>query len=53
MAVEKNLSKNNINFEKKCLPVIIWNKKHLSKQFVSITCSVEKGFFAVATFDGL
>ena len=53
MAVKNNLNKNNINFENKYLPVIIWNKKHLSKQFVSTTCSVEKGFFAVATFDGL
>ena len=43
-----------INFHKKqCLPVITWNKKHLSKQFVTITYTREKKFFAVASFKGL
>ena len=39
----------SINFLKKCLPVIIWNKKNSSKQVVTIT----QIFFAVATFKGL
>ena len=52
MAVEET-SEYSINFYKKCLPVIIWNEKHLSKQFASITYTLEKMFFAVATFEGL
>ena len=30
-----------------------WKKKHLSKQVVSITCTLEETFFAAATFEGL
>ena len=45
-----------INFyEKYCCPVITWNKKHLSKQCVSIANSIqtrEKNFAAI-TFEGL
>ena len=48
MAVKKNL-RLMINFYKKlCLPVITWNKKHLSKEVVPITYKLEKKFFAVA-----
>ena len=36
--------------KKECLPVITWNKKHSSKQVVSIIYTIEKGFFATATF---
>ena len=39
-------------FVKKCL-VITWNKKHLLKQLATITYTLEKRFFAVATFEGL
>ena len=44
-----------INFYKKlCLPVITWNRKHLSKQVLPITCNMEKMVFAVtATYEGL
>ena len=34
---------------KQCLPVITWNKKHLSKQIVKITYAL----FAVVNFEGL
>ena len=38
-----------INFYlKQCLSAITWNKKHLSKLYVPITCALEKRFFAVA-----
>ena len=37
------------NFYKKhCLPVMTWNKKHLSKQVIPIKYTVEKSLFAVA-----
>ena len=40
-----------INFyEKQWLLVLIWNKKHLSKQSVSKTYILEKKFLAAATF---
>ena len=35
---------------KKCLPVIIWNKKHSSKQDVPITYTFGKKFFAAVYF---
>ena len=38
--------------QKQCFPVIIWNKNHLSKEVVTITYTLEKKFFAVATFEG-
>ena len=44
----------SINFYgKQCLPVITWNKNHLSKQLVTITHTLEIKLFAVATFEGL
>ena len=44
--------KVSINFYKKqCLPVITWNKKHLSKQLLTIKYTLEKMLFAVATFE--
>ena len=43
-----------INFYKiQCLPVTTWNTKHLSKQVVKITYTMEKTFSAVDTFKGL
>ena len=37
------------NFYKKhCLPVMTWNKKHLSKQVIPIKYTLEKSLFAVA-----
>ena len=36
-----------------CLPVITWNKKHLSKLVVPLTYAQEKKFFEDATFNGL
>ena len=43
-----------INFyEKQQLLVLTWNKKHSSKQGVSITYTLEKKFLAAATFEGL
>ena len=33
--------------------VITWNKKHLSKQFISMTYILKKNFYAAATFKGL
>ena len=38
---------------KKCILVTTWNKKHLSKQVVSMIYTLEKDFFAAATFKGL
>ena len=29
-----------------------WKEKHLSKQVVTITCTLGRKFFAVATFEG-
>ena len=46
MTVEMNL-KMTINFYKRqCFPVITWNKKHLLKQVVPMTYTLEKRFFA-------
>ena len=54
--LEKETPITTINFyEKYCCPVITWNKKHLSRQCVSIAYSIhtrEKNFAAV-TFEGL
>ena len=49
MAVEKNL-RVAINFYKKlCLPVVTWNKKHLSKPVLPIIITLQKFLFVVAT----
>ena len=37
----------------KFVPVITWNKRHSSKQVVSITYTLVKDFFADSTFKGL
>ena len=43
-----------INFyEKPQLLVLTWNKKHSSKQVVSVTHTLVKKFLAAATFEGL
>ena len=39
-------------YKKQCLPVITQNEKHLSKQFILITCTLEKWFVAPATLEG-
>ena len=39
----------NKRLKKQCLPVITWNKNHLSNQVVAHTVKC----FAVATFEGL
>ena len=51
MVVQKNLSVT-INFYKTLLrlAVITWNKKHLSKQVVPMTITLEKTLFKIATF---
>ena len=47
MVVEKNL-RIAINFYKKLrLPVVTWNRKHLSKQAEAISYALEKKSFAV------
>ena len=43
----------SINFYKKCLPIITWNKKHLSKQIEPTMHTLQKTFFAVLIFEGL
>ena len=40
-------------YKKECLPVITRNKKHSSKQVVSMMYTLGKDFFATATFQGL
>ena len=35
------------------LPVITWNKKFLKKRVVPVTYTLQKKFFAAATFEGL
>ena len=43
-----------VNFYKKqCLPVMTWAIKYSSKQVISISYTLEKKFFAAATFEGL
>ena len=37
-------------YKKECLPVITRNKKHSSKQVVSMIYTLGKDFFATATF---
>ena len=39
-------------YKKECLPVITRNKKHSSKQVVSMIYTLAKDFFATATFQG-
>ena len=46
MAVEKSLTNDKL-LEK------TWNRKHNSKLVASITYTLEKNFFAAATFEGL
>ena len=38
---------------KRCRSVITYIKKHLSEQVLPITYTLDKSFFAVATFEGL
>ena len=45
-----NLKVTTNVYKKQLLPVIKWNKKHLSKQVVSITYTMEENFYAAATF---
>ena len=36
-------------YQKQCVSVIIWNKRHLLKQLLTITYTLDKKFFAVAS----
>ena len=49
----KKSHSNNKLLEKITFPVITRNKKHSSKQFASITYTLEENFFAAPTFEGL
>ena len=49
----KTSQSNDKLLQKQWLPVIKWNKKHSSKQVVSITCTLEEKFSTAATFEGL
>ena len=40
-------------YKKQYLSVMRWNKSHLSKQVVTITYTLKKNCFAIATFEGL
>ena len=42
MAAKKNFTVTVNFFKEQYLPVVIWNKKHLSKYVVSVTCTLEK-----------
>ena len=53
MAAKPNLCAVIDFCEKLCLPVITWNKKHSSKQVVSMIYGLRKDFFAAATLEGL
>ena len=46
----QKVAQNDIVSWKNCLPVVTWNKKHLSKQIAPITYTHEKNLFAVANF---
>ena len=50
MVVTRNLWVMTSLYKKKCLPVITRNKKHSSKQVVSMIYTLEKDFFEAATF---
>ena len=52
MAVATNLCVTINLCKKQCLPVITYNKKHSSKQAVSMIYTLRKNFFAAATFKG-
>ena len=54
--IEKRLTKPESNDQlalKKCLPVIIENIKHKSKQVIPVTYTLGKKVFAAAIFQGL
>ena len=53
MSSQSNLKVTTNCYEKKCPLVMTKNKKHSLKQFVPITCTLEKRVFAAATFQGL
>ena len=53
MVVTPNFSVKISWYKKECLPVITRNKKHSSKQVVSMIYTLGKDFFATATFQGL
>ena len=53
MAVTPNLWVMISLYKKECLPVITRNKKHSSKQVVSMIYTLGKDFFATATFQVL
>ena len=50
MAVAQNLYTTISLYKKECLPFITQDKKHSSKQVVSMIYLLGKDFFAAATF---
>ena len=52
MAVTPNFWVTISLYKKEYLPVITWNKKHSSKQVVSMIFTLGKYFFATATSQG-
>ena len=53
MEVEKKLRVMMNFYNKQCLPVITWNKKHLMKRVLPKIYTLEKKIFALATFEKL
>ena len=51
MVVEKKLMVTINFYKKQSLQVIRWNKKHLLKQVLQVTYTLEEKFFAVVTFE--
>ena len=53
MAVEEDNRASIKFYKRQCLPVITWNKKHLLKQVVAITYTLQKKFFTITALEGL
>ena len=51
MVVEKKLEVTINFYKKECPPVIKRNKKHLLRQVLSVTYTLEKRFFAFVTLE--
>ena len=52
MVVEKNIRVTKNFYKNQWLPDITLNRKHLPKQVVPMTYTLEKTFFGPATFEG-
>ena len=53
MVVARNVWSTLNLYKKQCLQVITWNKKHLSKQVLSVVYKLGNDVFAAAIFKGL